>query len=326
MENKIVEPAAERKHHFFKIFHEEEHKRRLRIPVAFCSRLPTDSPACEWAIILGPSGASWIVEVNITENGTFLEDGWETFVQENGLKKYDFLVFRHDGGMQFHVKVFKGNGCPREECFAPALSPILAKESHDPQEECITPVPSPIPAQESHGPREECITPVPSPFGRERKRYASPCGNSMLKKRGSSSQEMLASAATAVGRKVPSFRSSFPFFWTCVNHFNVYAEYVRMTIPVKFARKHFPAKVNGEGKIEVLLQNEERQTWELGVITTPNQYLFSKGWKMFATDNDLKIGDFVIFELIGRLPDAKFVMNFHIYQISVIFEDDSDEE
>ncbi|KAI3914328.1 hypothetical protein MKW98_014935 [Papaver atlanticum] len=137
---------------------------------------------------------------------------------------------------------------------------------------------------------------------------------------------MLASAATAVKRKVPSLRSSFPFFWTCVNHFNVYAEYIGMTIPVKFARKHFPAKVKGEEKIEVLLKNEERQTWELGVITTPNQYLFSKGWKMFATDNNLKIGDFLNFELIDRLPDAKFVMNFHIYRIPVIFEDDSDEE
>ncbi|XP_026430618.1 B3 domain-containing protein Os01g0723500-like [Papaver somniferum] len=144
MGNKIVEPGAERRHHIFKIFHEEEQNRRLRIPVAFCSRLPTDSPACKWAIIQGLSGASCVVEVNKTENGTFLEDGWEIFLQENCLKKYDFLVFRHDGGMQFLVKVFKGKGCPREECFAPALSPILAQESHGPPEECITPVVSPL--------------------------------------------------------------------------------------------------------------------------------------------------------------------------------------
>ncbi|KAI3983078.1 hypothetical protein MKX01_035359 [Papaver californicum] len=181
-----MEPEAERKHHFFKIFHEEEQYRRLCIPVAFCPRLPTDSPACKWAILQGPNGASWIVEVNKTENGTFLEDGWEIFVQENGLKKYDFLVFRHDGGMQFRVKVFKGNGCPREECFAP--------------------VPSPIPVQEIHGPRED----------------------------------------------------------------------------------------------DILLQNEEGCTWDLRVTTYGIQYRFNAGWKKFSTDHNLKIGDYVIFELIDK--------------------------
>ncbi|KAI3962693.1 hypothetical protein MKW92_006122 [Papaver armeniacum] len=104
-----------------------------RIPVAFCQRLPTESPACKWAILQGPNGASWVVQVNKTENGTYLEDGWEKFVQENCLKKYDFIVFRHEGGMQFLLKVFKGNGCPREECFAPVPSPILAPESHGPE-------------------------------------------------------------------------------------------------------------------------------------------------------------------------------------------------
>ncbi|XP_026430718.1 uncharacterized protein LOC113327801 isoform X2 [Papaver somniferum] len=159
-----MEPAAERKHHFFKIFHEEEKRRRLRIPVAFCQRLPTESPACGRAILQCPNGASWVVQVNKTENGTYLEDGWEKFVQENCLKKYDFLVFRHDGGMQFLVKVFKGNGCPREECFARVPSPVLAPERYVPKEECFTPVPSQVLAPESDEPNEEWFAPVPSPI------------------------------------------------------------------------------------------------------------------------------------------------------------------
>ncbi|KAI3962695.1 hypothetical protein MKW92_006124 [Papaver armeniacum] len=427
-----MEPAAERKHHFFKIFHEEEQKTRLRIPVAFCQRLPTESPACECAILQGRNGASWVVQVNKTENGTYLEDGWETFVQENGLKKYDFLVFRHDGGMEFLVKVFKGNGCPREECFAPVPSPILApethgpkeecsapvpspilgpeslrpeeeyfspvpspilapdihgpkvqcfapvlspipeQESHGPKEECFTPVASPIPAQESHRPKEECITPVaspipaqeshrpkeecftpvaspipaqesrgpkqecltpvaspipaqenhrpqqeyptsaPSPLWRGRRRHGSPYENPIRKKR-----EMLA-LAREVEIKVMSFSSRFPFFWNCVK-----VSYKKcMNIPVKFSREHFAAKatnpISGEESMDVLLQNEEGCTWELRVMSNAYQHFFSKGYIKFFTDNNLKVGDYVIFELIDRFPDAKYLMNFYIHRVPVV--------
>ncbi|KAI3964093.1 hypothetical protein MKW92_035891 [Papaver armeniacum] len=107
--NKLVEPAAHREHHFFKIF-QGETQNRVRIPEAFCPRLHTDSPTCKLAVFQGPNGASWIEECSKkTKDDTYLEEGWVLFVQENGLKKFDFLVFRHDGGMQFHVKVFKVN-------------------------------------------------------------------------------------------------------------------------------------------------------------------------------------------------------------------------
>ncbi|XP_026378939.1 B3 domain-containing protein REM9-like [Papaver somniferum] len=287
--SKLVEPVDDRKHHFFKIL-QGEVQNRMRIPEAICSRLPTDSPRCGLAVVEGPNGASLIVEVSKTQDGTYLEEGWEIFVQENGLKKLDILDFRHDGGMQFHVKVFEGNECPREECFAP--------------------VPSPVPAQESHGLREECFTPVPSPLERERKRQGSPCESSNLKKRDSFNHEKFASAIE-VESKVKSFSSPFPFFWTSVKLSDV----CRMSIPAKFAREHLQTNMKGrEEKMDVLLQNEEGGTWELRVCSYVTQNYFIKGWKMFATDNKLKIGDFVIFELIDKRPDAKFVMNFHIYR------------
>ncbi|KAI3969037.1 hypothetical protein MKW92_050527 [Papaver armeniacum] len=287
-----VEPVADGKHHFFKIL-QGEVENRVRIPEAICSELPTDSPRCGLAVVDGPNGASLIVEVNKTQDGTYLEEGWEIFVQENGLKKLDILDFRHDGGMQFHVKVFKGNECPREECFAP------------------------VPAQESHGPREECFTPVPSPLGRERKRHGSPCENSNLKKRDSFNHEKFASAIE-VESKVKSFSSPFPFFWTSVKLSNV----SRMTIPAKFAREHLRTNMKGgEEKMDVLLQNEEGGIWELCVSSYISLNYFNKGWKTFAMDNKLKIGDFVIFELIDKRPGAKFVMSFHIYRVPAVVEE-----
>ncbi|KAI3913191.1 hypothetical protein MKW98_007207 [Papaver atlanticum] len=290
--SKLVEPADDREHHFLKIL-QGETQNRVRIPEAICSKLPTDSPRCGLAVVEGPNGASLIVEVNKTQDGTYLEEGWEIFVQETGLKKLDILDFRHDGGMQFHVKVFKGNECPREECFAP--------------------VPSPVPSQESHGPREECFTPVPSPLGRERNRHGSSCANSKLTKRDSFNHEKFTSAIEVEG-KVRSFSSPFPFFWTSVKLSNA----CRTTIPAKFAREHLQTNMKGaEEKMDVLLQNKEGGIWELRVCSCVTQNYFSKGWKTFATDNKLKIGDFVIFELIDKRPDAKFVMSFHIYRVPV---------
>lgn len=60
----------------------------IHIFEARCPRLPKESPACEWAVVQGPNEACWIVEVNKTQNGTYLEEGWEIFVQDNGFKKY----------------------------------------------------------------------------------------------------------------------------------------------------------------------------------------------------------------------------------------------
>ncbi|KAI3883479.1 hypothetical protein MKX03_014164, partial [Papaver bracteatum] len=90
-------------------------------------------------------------------------------------------------------------------------------------------------------------------------------------------------------------------------------------VPVKFGREHFASNpISGEESIEVLLQNGKGRTWELSVNSYAYQYIFNKGYSKFATYNKLKVGDYVIFELIDRLPDAKFLMNFHIYRVPVV--------
>ncbi|KAI3914326.1 hypothetical protein MKW98_014933 [Papaver atlanticum] len=114
-----------------------------------------------------------------------------------------------------------------------------------------------------------------------------------------------------------SFNSPIPFFWTSMKPSNVGLRF-RMTIPIKFAREHLLAEVtNPDDELDVLLQNEEGLSWQ--VLVRPNghdRYRFCKGWKNFATKNKLKIGGSVVFELIDRLPDSTFAMNFHICRIS----------
>ncbi|KAI3882831.1 hypothetical protein MKX03_016627 [Papaver bracteatum] len=128
-----------------------------------------------------------------------------------------------------------------------------------------------------------------------------PCENSTIKKEGSSSQEKSAAAAGVVLREVMSFTSPFPFFWTSMQ-----------------PSKHLLAEVtNADSISNVLLQNEEGLSWEVLIRPNGHSYTFSTGWKDFAIDNKLEIGDCVIFELIDRLPDSTIAMSFHICRIPV---------
>ncbi|XP_026431266.1 B3 domain-containing protein Os03g0619600-like [Papaver somniferum] len=145
----------------------------------------------------------------------------------------------------------------------------------------------------------------------QNRRLRIPCENSTIKKESSSTQEKFA-AAGAVPREVRSFSSPFPFFWTSMNPTGVGARF-RMTIPLQFARDHLLAEVtNADRELNVLLQNEEGLSWEVLVRANGHSYTFYTGWKDFATENKLEIGDCMIFELIDRLPDSTFAMSFHI--------------
>ncbi|XP_026430620.1 B3 domain-containing protein REM9-like [Papaver somniferum] len=180
--------------------------------------------------------------------------------------------------------------------------------------------------------------PVPSPFpAQERKRCGKACENSTIRKDWLHSPhrntrliiiyvfqfpEKFASAI-AFESKVNSFSSPFHFFRTSMKPSSV----LRMYIPVKFAREHLPTKCGEERMDHVLLQNVEGRSWELRAsLSGCENYYLHRGWKKFATDNKLNIGDCLLFELIGRLPDATFVMIFRISRIPVFVDDDLDDE
>lgn len=51
--------------------------------------------------------------VKIDKDWVFGE-GWETFVTENGVQEFDFVVFKHEGNMVFDIMVFDTSSCERE--------------------------------------------------------------------------------------------------------------------------------------------------------------------------------------------------------------------
>nr|GEW59147.1 B3 DNA binding domain-containing protein [Tanacetum cinerariifolium] len=48
------------------------------------------------------------------DNDWVFGEGWETFVRDNGVQDFDFVVFKHQGNMVFDTMVFDTSSCERE--------------------------------------------------------------------------------------------------------------------------------------------------------------------------------------------------------------------
>lgn len=81
-----------------------------RIPPAFNENLTGD--VSNIATLSLSSGSHWLVRVR-KNPGMYLEDGWSQFIKDNKLGDDEFLVFRYDGDMHFHVKIFDKSGVKR---------------------------------------------------------------------------------------------------------------------------------------------------------------------------------------------------------------------
>lgn len=79
------------------------------------------------AVLVGPSGKNWFVELTVVENGIFLEDGWVDFVRDHFLEEGDSIVFRYDGDLNFTLQIFDQSMCEKVAAFSAESSQDLSK-------------------------------------------------------------------------------------------------------------------------------------------------------------------------------------------------------
>lgn len=85
----------------------------LQIPTDF--KRYTGENLCGKSILRSSRGRQWYVELENFGGCFFFQDGWETFVADNGVSLEDFLVFFYDGDLGFDVKIYGISGCQKEE-------------------------------------------------------------------------------------------------------------------------------------------------------------------------------------------------------------------
>lgn len=325
-----------RRPHFLLGFDPSLCSQRLNVPPNFVKHMEGRVPGT--ALLVGPSGNNWCVELILVENGLFFNDGWANFVRDHLLEHGDSMVFRYDGDLHFTVQIFDPSLCEKESAFTAESSQDLSKNDINVVNKRERERPALL----------DCIMEgVPKRMRCSQMHSGNTCkdlesgqnmvnaeewmqlgdGNSNLKnavtlavpltavphdssdtstRNRSTKLDMLLSASEAE-RIARSFASSFPNFTKVMKRFNISGSYT-LNIPYQFATEHFP-----KCKVKVVLRNLKGEGWTVNSIPTTKvqtSHTFCGGWLSFVRDNNIAIGDICIFELI-----CKFELRVRILRV-----------
>eukprot|EP00268_Persea_americana_P018357 TRINITY_DN19129_c0_g1_i3.p1 TRINITY_DN19129_c0_g1~~TRINITY_DN19129_c0_g1_i3.p1 ORF type:complete len:480 (+),score=94.54 TRINITY_DN19129_c0_g1_i3:288-1727(+) len=101
--------------HFFKILF-PSYLHELPIPRRFIQKFREE--LSDVALLKGPSGRVWRVELKETDGIVYFLKGWKEFVDSHSLSIGYLLVFRYDGNSQFNVLIFDRSACEKEYPYA----------------------------------------------------------------------------------------------------------------------------------------------------------------------------------------------------------------
>nr|XP_045084692.1 putative B3 domain-containing protein Os08g0325100 [Aegilops tauschii subsp. strangulata] len=123
-----------------------------------------------------------------------------------------------------------------------------------------------------------------------------------------------------VKQKVQSIHSEIPIFVAVMGKMNLDSRFV-LTLPSQYAKKY----LGEEPRLYLQLLGDK---WEVGFPDNTGDRRIVSGWKQFAQDNNLKMGDICLFEL---LSNQKRTMEVYIipatdYNYSAGVQNDVDQE
>ncbi|XP_074318160.1 B3 domain-containing transcription factor VRN1-like [Silene latifolia] len=210
-----------------------------------------------------PTGKTWKVEL-LKENGrAWFRDGWHEFVTCYSICHAHFLVFTYGGMSQFSVFIFDKTACEIEY-------PL------DPQETQV-----PETATETHIKSYPCS---PSSSSKENGMLA--LVGQYRRKIGTLNREHI--------KKINSYQFENPCFTVRMRPCYVMYNF-RLNVPLTFAAKYL-RKIRGS----CTLENATGDTWPVRCEgNTPKYMNIVGGWKKYALDNKLRVGDICVFELIN---------------------------
>ncbi|XP_022132590.1 B3 domain-containing transcription factor VRN1-like isoform X2 [Momordica charantia] len=247
-----------------------------------------------------PDGKEWKVGLKATTNGAvWLQNGWHPFAEHYRLKHGSMLVLRLDENSTFQTLIFEPSGSEIEYSFKfNDFGGDFQEESDDDSDESFE-------IFHQHSKKRE----KPSlPSSQSRKK---------MRSEGSFSPKMVPQEGRHISREKPSCKrmaqngvsnrrqplsspakkaEKKPGFKVVMGKSNVGGRF-NLIIPKEFAEKYLAEEF---GIIRV--QNSNGKTWPLLYKWTRSRaYAFSyisSGWKCFAEENLLKVGDVGFFQLI----------------------------
>ncbi|KAI9397084.1 hypothetical protein POPTR_004G230100v4 [Populus trichocarpa] len=117
--------------------------------------------------------------------------------------------------------------------------------------------------------------------------------------------------------RTSAFKSENPFFKVAMSPSYVHTGY-KLSVPSSFARKYFT-----KNKGNVTLCVTDGRTWPVKYCNrTKSGVIFCHGWKAFAKDNKLAVGDFCVFELINVTEMSLKVVFFRLKDVESLLSSD----
>ncbi|KAL6660403.1 hypothetical protein ACP70R_001949 [Stipagrostis hirtigluma subsp. patula] len=88
---------------------------KMQIPAKFVQQyIPKEHMSNRMAIVFGPLGKVYPIELEMSQSDMFFAGGWSQFMTFHGITEANDLLLRYEGNMVFTIKVFEPDGCQRE--------------------------------------------------------------------------------------------------------------------------------------------------------------------------------------------------------------------
>ncbi|XP_065870043.1 B3 domain-containing transcription factor VRN1-like isoform X1 [Euphorbia lathyris] len=236
-----------------------------------------------------PSGAKWEVDVIKSDGQIWLQKGWPEFVKYYSISYAHFLVFEYEKeNGDFNVTIFDKTATEIEYPSSFSHEKNMVDEAKEPD----------VSVQISDPPSRKTLT-RHIPKGNRKK---------LIEKESSSKEQNLVlsnppQAAKNFNSPNPSFKA--PIISDCLNRGRLY-----------ITRTFFK---NIEPGTKATMLEVNNRFWPVKLLNYPHlgRAALSAGWKAFAKDNSLNVGDVCSFEMINT-SDQTLLMKVSIARDSPI--------
>ncbi|CAN6686340.1 unnamed protein product [Malus baccata var. baccata] len=260
---------------------------RLEIPPAFVMK--NEDCLADSVFLKDPTGRVWRIELTRRCGKVWLQKGWSEFAKFYSLNHGYLLVFSHEGGFShFLVRIFQRNTLEIDY-------PISS--SHDGVPMLCGGIQ--LPKKEEHGDNVSLkILDSPRPKTRS--------GGGMH-----TDEEKTTRLSDRAFSRAVSFKSSNPFLVVKIQPSYIASQ---LRLPGSFVRRHICAR----GVCDMNLEISSRRSWpvkcRVGVYRRKQYARVYDGWKAFARENRVKVGDACVFELINKGGTRSATFKVGIYR------------
>ncbi|KAI8542289.1 hypothetical protein RHMOL_Rhmol08G0127300 [Rhododendron molle] len=285
--------------HFFKIIHSSvvPHQ-KLRMPLKFISQYGNNLGNNVFLKV--PSGAVWKVELERSNGVVWMCNGWKEFAKYYSIGFGHLLVFRYDGNCNFNVLIFDTSASEIEypasyyranidkDASVKILDDSLVRESPVSERERANTKSKGLKLPNR---KKDVKTEIETEEG---------AGGTSIGQRRHQSQipvKMLSATADMNSRaleRARDFKSKKPFFTVHMQPSYISGKFC-LSMPVNFVKKYL-----GDHHKNFSLKISDGTIWSVRSYRRSMSTRCRLAWRQFARDNNLKVGDICIFELMIR--------------------------